>query len=190
MRRAHLTRYFMYESLQRHFAARPIRGAVLGVSGLDYFHPMIDCRHATVVETRYPEIDMQALPFADASFDCVISDQVIEHLPSPQRAIDESRRVLRPGGLAIHCTVFMYELHLGPRDYWRFSIDGLRTLCGAFSGIELCGSWGNRLAHLLVFLGDRFRYLSVPRSTVSVRRWIATWNEPNYPLVTWIVARK
>jgi SAM-dependent methyltransferase len=42
-----------------------------------------------------------ALPFADASFDCVISSELIEHLPADPRLFAEMRRVLRPGGRLI-----------------------------------------------------------------------------------------
>jgi SAM-dependent methyltransferase len=40
-------------------------------------------------------------PFADAVFDCVICEQVLEHLHFPQRAIGEMGRVLRPDGILI-----------------------------------------------------------------------------------------
>src|SRR5205807_3914463 len=42
-----------------------------------------------------------ALPFADATFDCVISSQVIEHIPYHEVLFREMDRVLRPGGLLI-----------------------------------------------------------------------------------------
>lgn len=45
---------------------------------------------------------LDRLPFADASFDIVFSAQVFGHLPMPDaplRALDEIRRVLKPGGL-------------------------------------------------------------------------------------------
>jgi SAM-dependent methyltransferase len=42
-----------------------------------------------------------ALPFKDASFDCVISSQVIEHIPYDEVLFSEMRRVLRPGGMLI-----------------------------------------------------------------------------------------
>jgi len=54
-----------------------------------------------------------ALPFRDASFDCVISSQVIEHIPFDEVLFSEMRRVLAPDG----------KLILGTPDYatraWR-----------------------------------------------------------------------
>ena len=42
--------------------------------------------------------DVQKLPFADASFDIVISCETIEHVPDAQSALNEMYRVARPGG--------------------------------------------------------------------------------------------
>jgi SAM-dependent methyltransferase len=42
------------------------------------------------------------LPFADASFDLVVSEQVFEHVMDYEAAFRELRRVLRPQGLSIH----------------------------------------------------------------------------------------
>jgi ubiquinone/menaquinone biosynthesis C-methylase UbiE len=42
--------------------------------------------------------DAQCLPFADASFDLIVSCETIEHLPDVQAAIREMHRVARPGG--------------------------------------------------------------------------------------------
>jgi ubiquinone/menaquinone biosynthesis C-methylase UbiE len=40
-----------------------------------------------------------ALPFPDATFDCVIISEVLEHLHQDQRALAEMSRVLKPGGV-------------------------------------------------------------------------------------------
>lgn len=41
------------------------------------------------------------LPFAENSFDGAWSYAVLEHVPAPERALSEMRRVLRPGGLLL-----------------------------------------------------------------------------------------
>jgi SAM-dependent methyltransferase len=43
----------------------------------------------------------QRLPFADASFDAIVSLHVFEHLRSPEATARELARVLRPGGLLL-----------------------------------------------------------------------------------------
>ncbi len=45
------------------------------------------------------QADAQSLPFADSSFDLVVSCETIEHLPQVQSALAEFHRVTRPGGL-------------------------------------------------------------------------------------------
>ncbi|MGI9074200.1 MAG: class I SAM-dependent methyltransferase [Bryobacteraceae bacterium] len=42
--------------------------------------------------------DGQRLPFDDASFDCCVSNYVIEHIKNPESHFREVARVLRPGG--------------------------------------------------------------------------------------------
>jgi SAM-dependent methyltransferase len=51
--------------------------------------------------------DAENLPFADASFDLVYAYGSLHHSPDTQRAVDEVRRVLKPGGTA---RVMIYHL--------------------------------------------------------------------------------
>ncbi|HTI34565.1 MAG TPA: methyltransferase domain-containing protein [Miltoncostaea sp.] len=44
------------------------------------------------------EADVVALPFGDAIFDAAVGNFVLNHLPEPERAVAELRRVLAPGG--------------------------------------------------------------------------------------------
>ena len=45
--------------------------------------------------------DARQLPFADSEFDAAWSITVLEHVPEPERALAEMRRVLRPGGVLL-----------------------------------------------------------------------------------------
>jgi dolichol-phosphate mannosyltransferase len=64
-----------------------------------------------------------ALPFADESFPCVLSSQVIEHIPMAPSPIDELCRVLAPGG----------RLVLGTPDYDRAEWVYIEKLYGFFA---------------------------------------------------------
>lgn len=48
--------------------------------------------------------DAVQLPFADASFDVLVSQWVVEHFVDPQAAFAELGRVLRPGGRLVLLT--------------------------------------------------------------------------------------
>ena len=81
--------------------------------------------------------DAQALGICDASFDVVLCTEVLEHLPEPQRAIDEMYRVLVPGGQLLLTTRFLFPIHDSPHDYFRFTKYGLRHLLRRFDITEL-----------------------------------------------------
>lgn len=50
---------------------------------------------------QYSVHTVEALPFADASFDVVVSFETIEHIDSPELFLQEIKRVLKPGGTVI-----------------------------------------------------------------------------------------
>jgi SAM-dependent methyltransferase len=68
-------------------------------AGLDFSSEMIALAHALHPALRFEEGDAEALPFADGSFDAVVANFGIHHVPDPVQALCEARRVLRPGGL-------------------------------------------------------------------------------------------
>ena len=56
-------------------------------------------------------IDITAIPYADESFDVVICNHVLEHVPNDGLALSEIRRVLKHGGRAILQTPYSSVLH-------------------------------------------------------------------------------
>jgi SAM-dependent methyltransferase len=81
--------------------------------------------------------DAQALGIADAVFEVVLCTEVLEHLPEPQKAIDEMFRVLKPGGELLLTTRFLFPIHDAPHDYFRYTKYGLRHLLRRFDILEL-----------------------------------------------------
>jgi SAM-dependent methyltransferase len=66
------------------------------------------------------------LPLDAGTVDCVLSSQVLEHLPDPLAYLSETRRVLRPGGRLVLSTHGTWPYHPDPRDYRRWTLEGLR----------------------------------------------------------------
>jgi len=71
----------------------------------------IDVNHWAVVKSRevarkssLQTASAQELPFIDRSFNVVIIKHIVEHLPDPQKAIQEISRVTEPGGILILAT--------------------------------------------------------------------------------------
>jgi len=48
--------------------------------------------------------DAEKLPFPPSSFDAVIATAIIEHVPHPDRFVEEIRRVLKTGGVCVITT--------------------------------------------------------------------------------------
>jgi SAM-dependent methyltransferase len=79
------------------------------------------------------------LPFTSNSLDTLVSFQVLEHVPDPNKMIAEVYRVLKQEGVTIISTNFIWPLHEEPFDFFRFSKYGLAYLFeqNGFEIIEL-----------------------------------------------------
>lgn len=54
---------------------------------------------------EFREIDVQDIPYPDASFDAVFANFMLYHVPDRQKAIAEIRRVLKPDGVVLAATL-------------------------------------------------------------------------------------
>lgn len=68
------------------------------------------------------------LPFLDNTFDTVISTQVLEHVEKPWVMVKEIYRVLKPGGICILTTPFLTPYHPDPADFFRYTLQGVKSL--------------------------------------------------------------
>lgn len=73
------------------------------VTGTDLSIVAVERARAKGIEAYQVDVDTEPLPFADASFDTVVSNSMIEHRFFPERSFDECVRVLKPGGKFIVC---------------------------------------------------------------------------------------
>lgn len=76
---------------------------------------------------RACQADAQNMPFADGSFDLVASSGVLHHVPEPQAAFQEVRRVLKPTGEA-KITLYYRNFLLRNRLAFRMMLLLLRLL--------------------------------------------------------------
>lgn len=63
---AHLTRYYMDKRIKGCFN-EVINRKILGISGIEDFRSLIS-KNAEVLDVRYPEVDIQSLPYEDNKF--------------------------------------------------------------------------------------------------------------------------
>jgi len=73
------------------------------VTGTDLSTVAVERARAKGIMAQQVDVDTEPLPFADASFDTVVSNSMIEHRFFPERSFDECVRVLKPGGKFIVC---------------------------------------------------------------------------------------
>lgn len=109
----------------------------LDAYGVEYFGPGSGTNIREVLTERgllgdrVHEYDGVKLPFEDDTFDTVLSNQVLEHVPDVDHALSEVSRVLKPGGTFV-CTfpyqdafreghsntLFSHWVPKGPTRYW------------------------------------------------------------------------
>jgi ubiquinone/menaquinone biosynthesis C-methylase UbiE len=101
--------------------------------------------------------DIHNTKLDDNSFDTIICTQVFEHIPDPFAAIKEIKRILKPGGVAIVTAPFSYPYHLDPKDYFRYTEQGLSSLFRN-NDFEIVknGKYGGVLAIIGSFFKEKF----------------------------------
>jgi len=128
------------------------------------FHP----ETFKVPEMRCERVDLnQPMPFADASFDCVTLQEVVEHLENVPHLFREVRRVLKPGGSFILTTPNRLSLHSRVKYIFSGFYRGCRKPLAA---ADAHPNWHMLDFHVLLWIGKRagFELAGTARSHTKV----------------------
>jgi ubiquinone/menaquinone biosynthesis C-methylase UbiE len=165
------------------------------VTGVDLSESAIELARANFAQQglagRFEVADGEHLPFPDNSFDCVYAHGVVQYTADPQRLVDECRRVLKPGGLAIfqvynriswlNALSKLMKVGLEHDDapvILKFSIGEFKKLVGGFREVRIVperfpvksrlhGGWKGAVYNGL-FVGT---FNALPRSAVQRFGW-------------------
>lgn len=83
--------------------------------------------------------DLTDIPLKDASVGAIICTEVLEHCEDPFAACREMKRVLKPNGLLLVTSPFLWPWHgtTDYKDFWRFTEDGWRLLLKSFNFVRV-----------------------------------------------------
>jgi SAM-dependent methyltransferase len=129
---------------------------------------------------RFEQVDAQAIPFDEASFDAVIANHMLYHLPNLAQGLGEIRRVLKPGGRLYAATngaghlrelddlIFQFDPHLGivQQTALEFTLESGAGLLAPFFGAVTLIRYPDALlvteaAPLAAYILSMIRYESV-----------------------------
>lgn len=123
----------MLRSLEHeHIEGMRLAGTVLDVGGGQGFRYLELLRIEGVVHSVNINSDVtptfladlnQPLPFADASYDHVISFNTLEHVEKDAELLAEMFRILKPGGSFLLTVPFLYRIHGSPWDFHRHTAE-------------------------------------------------------------------
>jgi ubiquinone/menaquinone biosynthesis C-methylase UbiE len=131
------------------------------------------------LQVTFQEADAEALPFADGSFDIVLSTFGVMFTPNQQQAANELKRVCRPGG------------KIGMANWTPESFIGqLFKTIGKYvppaPGVKSPALWGSK-AHLDALFGSSATLAALPKNFVfrfkSPKHWVEVFRNYYGPVV-------
>ncbi|OGN84227.1 MAG: hypothetical protein A2X23_13845 [Chloroflexi bacterium GWC2_73_18] len=170
----HLMHLQAYEEASRHAAARDVLDlgcntgyGTIGLAAVANRTVGVDVSPAAIEEARrrpgasvveWLVVDGLTLPFADATFDLVMSFQVLEHIADPGPYLAEIARVLRGDGMALLTTPnAAIRLDAGDPPWNRFHVREYQAaelpavLGASFDDVEVLGMFASPLCYRTEF---------------------------------------
>ena len=132
----------------------------------------------------YEQMDIAQIKYPDRFFDAVVSFETVEHIPEPEKFLNEIQRVLKPGGLLIistpnrETTCKGKEVHT-PFHIKEFTLEEILVLLNSFKDKKVFAqkmSYHRRSYKKLRLLS---RY-----AKKNLREAVSSWIEKRFPMAT------
>jgi ubiquinone/menaquinone biosynthesis C-methylase UbiE len=121
---------------------------------------------------QFSQVDVQNIPFADASFDGVIANNMLYHVPDISRALSEVRRVLKPEGKFYATTVSDASFReMGDTSELKLELPGFTLSNGA----EIFSSW---FSHVELERWEQQLVITHAETLIAMLRSLATSDKP------------
>lgn len=72
--------------------------------------------------------ELTEIPKPDATYDAILCNAVLEHVPDPEGSMREFHRLLRKDGCVVIAVPFLQPFHPTPFDYRRYTRTGIEQL--------------------------------------------------------------
>lgn len=72
--------------------------------------------------------DLTSIPKPDGSYDSILCNAVLEHVPDPEGAMKEFYRLVKDGGFVVIAVPFLQPYHPTPLNYRRYTRTGIEQL--------------------------------------------------------------
>lgn len=143
--------------------------------GVDIYNPGYQ-------KEKKPDVfwDGKNIPLDDDLFESAMLIEVLEHVPNPQKVLNEVARVLKTKGKLLITVPFLWNIHDAPNDEYRYTPYSLKRLVNN-AGFEILvmerfGGWHGSFATMLALFIKR----GMSRKIKKPLGYLAM------PLITWL----
>ena len=122
-------------------------------------------------------LDLHGIDLPDATAGTVLVLDTLEHVEFVRKAVEECKRILKPGGILVISSVMKFHIHDYPHDYWRFTPQAFRSLLKPF-GYSMVYSAGKEIfPHTVVGVGFKEQAPRIDPATFERRmaQWQRKW---------------
>lgn len=122
-----------------HIAPEPALYKIFNHSEVIDYHPATKYAEGFYYSTKIETADLLDLHFEEATFDWVICNHVLEHIPNDRLAMQEIFRVLKPGGKALLQVPYSFQLEKTFEDNSIVSEADREKYFGQFDHVRIYG---------------------------------------------------